>query len=71
MVLNYAGLSCYALALCTTVRKYMQLPIAGFLPAEPRCSCCGLKTYKFALKRQLSYILLLYIVLRLLLITGL
>ncbi len=36
----------------------MQLPTAGFLPAESQRCCSGLKTYKSAGERQLSYILL-------------
>jgi len=36
-------------------RNYMQLGIAGFVPVEPRCCCCGLRTLLSAPKPQLTY----------------
>jgi len=33
----------------------MQLGIAGFVPVEPRCRCCGLRTLLSAPKPQLTY----------------
>src|SRR5574344_1846261 len=36
-------------------RNYMQLGIAGFVPVEPRCRCCGLRTLLSAPKPQLTY----------------
>ena len=36
-------------------RNYMQLGIAGCFPVEPRCCCCGLRTFPSAPKPQLTY----------------
>jgi len=36
-------------------RNYMQLGIAGCIPVEPRCRCCGLRTLLSAPKPQLTY----------------
>jgi len=51
--LNVCFMQCHIMVV--NGRNYMQLGIAGCIPVEPRCRCCGLRTLLSAPKPQLTY----------------